>query len=196
MTSSTSPALERGLDTMLLVYSLLQGHPASAPCEQFLRSRSGWFLPVSTLFESKAVLTKVYSVAAADATQKLEQVAQTALSVVPVEEAVARAALHAADSLGVDLNDAVLLQSAKAIGAGWVATDDARVAQVCPQLGLTPESPIDSALRQQIVAWEAQHLSPRGLPRILRRVHDWLTASHSQAAQDFWTQTGGASHLP
>ena len=34
MISSSSPLLERGLDTMVLVYSLLQGHPALSACEQ------------------------------------------------------------------------------------------------------------------------------------------------------------------
>jgi predicted nucleic acid-binding protein len=43
MISSSSPRLECGLDTMVLVYSLLQGHPALAACEQLLRARTGWF---------------------------------------------------------------------------------------------------------------------------------------------------------
>jgi glyoxylase-like metal-dependent hydrolase (beta-lactamase superfamily II) len=43
MISFSSPPLERGLDTMVLVFSLLQGHPAALPCEQMLRSHSGWF---------------------------------------------------------------------------------------------------------------------------------------------------------
>jgi hypothetical protein len=43
MSSSSSPPLERGLDTMLLVWSLLQGHPAALACQQFLCAHSGWF---------------------------------------------------------------------------------------------------------------------------------------------------------
>jgi hypothetical protein len=43
MTSSSSPVLERGLDTMLLVYSLLHGHLAAALCQQFLATYAGWF---------------------------------------------------------------------------------------------------------------------------------------------------------
>jgi hypothetical protein len=39
-------------------------------------------------------------------------------------------------------------------------------------------------------------LQPKGLPRVLRRVHKWLGQSHPKAAQDFWSQTGGGSHLP
>ena len=59
MTSSSSPPLERGLDTMVLVYSLLQGHPALTACEHFLRAHTGWFTSPLVLFEAKGVLTKV-----------------------------------------------------------------------------------------------------------------------------------------
>jgi hypothetical protein len=39
MISSSSPAMERGLGTMVLVYSLIQGHAAAAACEQALQGR-------------------------------------------------------------------------------------------------------------------------------------------------------------
>src|SRR5262249_48451642 len=71
MPSSSSPSLERGLDTMLLVYVLLQGHPAAIPCEQFLRAHVGWFTSSLVLFEAKNILTKVYGVHAGGTTRKL-----------------------------------------------------------------------------------------------------------------------------
>jgi hypothetical protein len=40
MTSSSSLVLERGLDTMLIAYAMLQGHPACLPCEQFIEGQS------------------------------------------------------------------------------------------------------------------------------------------------------------
>jgi hypothetical protein len=58
MTSSSSAPLERGLDTMLLVYCVLQGHPGATACEQFLRAHSGWFTSPLVLFETKGHLTK------------------------------------------------------------------------------------------------------------------------------------------
>jgi predicted nucleic acid-binding protein len=71
MTSSSNPQVERGLDAMLIVYSLLNGHPASTVCEQFIRAHTGWFTTTFTLFETKAVLTKVYTVDAALSSQKV-----------------------------------------------------------------------------------------------------------------------------
>jgi predicted nucleic acid-binding protein len=51
---SVSPPLERALDTMVLVHTLLQGHPALTACEQLLRAHSGWFTSPLVLFEAKA----------------------------------------------------------------------------------------------------------------------------------------------
>ena len=195
-TSSSSPAIERGLDSMLLVYSLLEGHPASSECAQFIASRSGWFTSVLTILEAKAILTKVYGVDAQQASQKLAQVAAAPVVIVELHAASALAALQMADSLGVDLTDAVLLHTAQTHRAKAIATDDLRLSQLCGQVGLAIESPIDAVLRQQIAAWEVAHLPPKGLQRVLRRVHAWLNQSHAQAARDFWSHTGGGSHLP
>jgi hypothetical protein len=106
MTSSSSPPSERGLDTMILVFSLLQGHPANLPCE------------------------------------------------------------------------------------------DQGLARACTQLGINPISPLDAVLRQQVAAWEVANLAPKGMPRILRRVHDWLSQAHPQASTDFWSKTSGGNRLP
>jgi hypothetical protein len=61
MISSSNPPSEWGLDAMLMVYSILDAHPASTACEQFIRTHSGWFTTTLTLFEAKAILTKVYA---------------------------------------------------------------------------------------------------------------------------------------
>ena len=68
MTSSSSPPTECGLDTMILVFSLLQGHPANLPCEQLLRSEPAWFTSPLVIMEAKNILTKAYGVDAGTAT--------------------------------------------------------------------------------------------------------------------------------
>jgi predicted nucleic acid-binding protein len=196
MISSSSLPLERGLDTVLLVYSLLQGHPAALPCEQLLRAHSGWFTSPLVLLEARNILTRVYAVNAAAATKKLTQVAAGPLVLLDLDAAATVSAFHLAQTHGLDLTDAVLLHLAHQQKAGYLATDDQRLAQACRLFGITPQSPIDVPLARQIAAWETANLSPKGLPRILRRVHEWLSQGHPQAAQDFWSLTGGGSHLP
>jgi len=75
MISSSNPPSERGLDAMIIVYSLLDAHPASTACEQFIRTHSGWLTTTFTLFEAKAILTKVYAIDAVLASRKLAQFA-------------------------------------------------------------------------------------------------------------------------
>jgi hypothetical protein len=65
----------RGLDTMILVYNLLQEHPALTAWEQLLLAHSDWFTSPWVLFEAKGVLTKVYGEDSVLATQKLAQIA-------------------------------------------------------------------------------------------------------------------------
>lgn len=196
MISSSSTAMERGLDTMVLVYSLLQGHPAAAACEQALRAQSGWFTSTSVLFEAKSVLTKVYGENPSAVTQKLTQVANGPVVLRDLDPADLPIVLGLADNYTLDLTDAVLLHLVREHAAPFLVTDDQHLAATCANFGITPMSPIDATLRQAMAAWELGHVPPKGLPRVLRRVHQWLNQSYVQAAQDFWSQTGAASHLP
>ena len=162
MTSSSSPPLERGLDTMILVYSLLQGHPAALPCEQFFRSHSGWFSSPLVIAEAKYVLTKVYGVADGAATAQLVQFARGPVVLPHVDLATVTSAFQLADSHGLDLTDAVLLHLTARHGTRCIVTEDQRLGQACVQRGITPVSPLDASLRQQTAAWEAAHLAAQG----------------------------------
>jgi len=188
--------LERALDAMVLVYALLEGHPASAVCERVIRERSGWFTTALTLLEVKAVLTKVYGVEASRATQKLTRIASGPLVILPAELPVVLAAMATADDLELDLTDAVLLEMTLGQQAPHLATDDAHLAEACRRLGITPEEPLDNALRQEVAAWESAHLPAKGLPRVLDRIYRWLAQRDADLAQSFRSQTGGTSHLP
>src|SRR5438874_11964728 len=119
MTSSSNLPSERGLDAMLIVYSLLNAHPASTTCEQFIRTHSGWFTTTFTLLEVKAILTKAYAVDAVLASRKLAQFVVGPIVITAVDHPIALAAMHAADVLGIDLTDAVLLHTVQARGARW-----------------------------------------------------------------------------
>lgn len=191
-----SSPLERCLDTMLIVYSALNGHPAAPPCERFLRGHTGWFTSPLVVIEAQAVLTKVYGVNPVDSTRTLGQLLSVPVAIVDLSAPDVLAAFKLADTHRLDVTDAVLLELCRRHGAKHMATDDQRLAQTCGLMGIAPESPIDASLRQAITAWEVVNIAPRGLPRVLRRVHQWLSGAHVQAAQDFWSNSGGGSHLP
>jgi predicted nucleic acid-binding protein len=181
---------------MILVFSLLQGHPANLPCEQLLRSEPAWFTSPLVLIEAKNILTKAYGIDAGIATGKLLHFAAGPIVLLDLDQSAVAAALSLADSQHLGLTDAVLLYHAQQQQATVIATEDQALAQACTSFNIKPVSPLDAGLRQQIAAWEAINLAPKGMPRILRRVHDWLNQAHPQAGKDFWSQTGGGNHLP
>jgi hypothetical protein len=77
---------------MILVFSLLQGHPANLPCEQLLRSEPAWFTSPLVLAEAKNILTKAYSVDAGTATGKLLQFAAGPVVLLDLDQSAVAAA--------------------------------------------------------------------------------------------------------
>ena len=148
------------------------------------------------MLEADAVLRKVYGVSPALVAQKIAQFAAGPITVVAVDAALAISAMTTANSLGIDLADAVLLESCRTHRLSIIATDDETFARACVQLGLTVETPLDSVTRQQVVAWESTNLPAKGLARVLFHIRRWLEQQDRQVAQAFWNQTGAGSHLP
>ena len=196
MTLSSDQFASRGLDAMLIVYSLLDDHPASAACESLIRDHVSWFTTTLTLLEAKAILTKVYAIDINLTSQQLSQFSAGPIEIIEVDLPTILAAMQTADTLEIDITDAVLLQATRARGANILATDDRKLIQACHQVDIAVENPIDVSLRRQMASWEAENLPQKGLPRILRRIHLWLHQKDQEIAEDFWSQTGGGSHLP
>lgn len=140
-TSSSGPALACALDTPILVYSLLDGHPASAVCDHLLRSQRGWFTTPLVLLESHAILTKVYDVAAPLVIQKLAQMIHLPIQVVDLGLQPTLDVLQSAASLGLDSTDAALLQLTRNVGANELATDHQHLMQACKSAGITVHCP-------------------------------------------------------
>jgi predicted nucleic acid-binding protein len=196
MTLSSDQFASRGLDAMLIVYSLLDDHPASTVCESFIRERTSWLTTTLTLLEAKAILTKVYAVDVNLVSQRLSQFSAGPIEIIEVDLPITLAAMQIADTLEIDITDAVLVQVTRTRNAKILATDDQKLMQVCHQIDIAVENPIDTQLRRQMANWEAKNIPQKGLPRILRRIHQWLEQKHQQVAEDFWSQTGAGSHLP
>ncbi len=85
MTLSSDQIALRGLDAMLIVYSLLADHPASAVCESFIREHTHWLTTTLTLLEAKAILTKVYVVDATLASQQISQFSAGPIEIIEVD---------------------------------------------------------------------------------------------------------------
>ena len=158
MTLSFDQSAPRGLDAMLIVYSLLDDHPASAACESFIRDHTNWFTTALTLFEARAILTKVYAVDTNLTSQQLSQFSAGPIEIIEVDLSITLAGMQIADTLEIDITDAVLVQATRTRNANILATDDHKLIQACHQVDIAVENPIDVSLRRQMASWEAENL--------------------------------------
>jgi predicted nucleic acid-binding protein len=187
--------VSRAVDSNLLVYACLTGHPAAPACEQYLQTEPDWVTNEANLAEVYVVLVAVYGVPESDAATLYVDY-HGVLRPVPLDAALAVAAMGLRGQHHLDLNDAVLLQTALSTGATALATDDQRLSAAAQTLGLDAESPIDNPTRMAMADWEEQNLPAKGLPRLLARMHHWLQQRDTQLAAEFRSATQALSRLP
>jgi predicted nucleic acid-binding protein len=197
MTSGSEGTRERALDSMFMIYVLVGGdHPATEITKAFLRERQGWFTLPTCFLEAYHALVRVYRVDPASAIERIGDFSGGPVTTVPVAGDDALAAFAVARDAGVDLSDALLLRACGNLGVRVLATDDAHLARAAAARGLLIENPIDPALRQEIAEWEDAHLPPKGLPRVLHAVSQWLDGQSREIAESFTNATGNRAHLP
>ncbi|MBC8236010.1 type II toxin-antitoxin system VapC family toxin [bacterium] len=115
---------KRGLDTMFIVYSSLQEHPASTICEEFILSREGWVSTPLLLVEFYSVLTRNYGVDRQSVSQKIIELASKPIEILSLEGHTVATAIQLANEYNLDTNDAILLQICLTSGINTIATDD------------------------------------------------------------------------
>lgn len=184
----------KAIDSNLLIYASLANHPAMAACEQYIAGYPVWLTSVVNLVELRRVLVGVYGVSESDADAKFTDLCK-ALVVDDLTPTVATATLAVRQSYAIDFNDAVLLETALRRGVSVLATDDAQLAAACTAMQIRVENPVTAAVRSQMTSWEVQNLPPKGLPRILLRVHRWLEQHDPALAQLFHSATQALSRL-
>lgn len=195
-TSPEDPTRETALDAVVMVYSLLEGHPASGCCVQLIQSRARLFTTALAILEARAILIRVYGVAPAAATAKLSQLAEGDMEIDGIDAAAMTAAMRLADEESMDVTDAVLLLAARDRQDAVIATDDRGLVRSCSRLGVDVVCPVDQQLRATMAKWESERLPTKGLPRILGQVHAWLAQRSGPFAEDFWSATGSGSRMP
>ena len=163
-------------------------------CEQYIAGYPVWLTSIVNLVELWRVLVAVYGVSESDAAAKFADL-RKALVVEDLTAAIAAAALSLRQSHAIDFNDAVLLECAHQRGVTILATDDSQLAAACASRGISVENPVSLTVRAQMTSWENQNLPPKGLPRILLRVHRWIEQQDAALAAVFHSATQALSRL-
>lgn len=182
------------VDTPLLVFSQVAGHPAESVVERELR-RGEWGSTVLVLMELYHVFVREYGESPTAAVQAVDGLRQSPIYWASIDANQAAEAIAVRARTGVDSADALLLVQARD-DRGVVVTSDHRLLRAAQAEGVAVRNPISPALATDIDRWEDLHLSRKGLPRLLRPVERWIRARDEALAAEFKEATANFSVLP
>ncbi|MEM3046871.1 MAG: type II toxin-antitoxin system VapC family toxin [Candidatus Bathyarchaeia archaeon] len=189
--------LRKVLDANVIVYSLLEDHPAGEACDRLLRSgRYDFYTTPLTPFEVYFILRRVYNVRREEASSRALSLFDSPLRFTAIGPEDARRALERCVTRSVDANDSLLIQLCLRSEIPSLASDDQRLLKACEEEGVQPQSPLGEEHRRRMQQWEEEKLPPSGLPRLLKRIHGWLGDVNPEAADLFHEATGGLRHPP
>lgn len=184
------------LDTNLLVYSILADHPASSTCQTFIEAGGEMIVSSITPVEMFFVLTKIYGIAPEIGLAKIDDLLLSPLSVINTDVSLISTALTLCSQYRIDTNDAIQVQMCLDLGIPALATDDRKLAKLCRDMEIEIKNPITPELRQTMHSWEKANLPPKGLPRILYQIYEWLKLRDRALGDEFRDATRNLTRLP
>lgn len=182
------------IDTPLLVYSRVQGHPA----EQVVRAALAagqWGSSVLTLLEVHQALMRNYGAARDEAGLMVDDLANSPIHWAEVDIEQARLIGARRRSFAIDGPDAALLLLCGE-DRGVLYTLDTRLLRVAREQGLAVSTLIDQRIMDHVGEWEDRHLPSPGLPRFLRSVELWMADEAPGLLPRFNEATSGLTRLP
>lgn len=182
------------VDTPFLAYVSVRDHPARQAIEGVLRSGS-WGSSVLVLPELYHVLTRDYDASGSDAFLSVELLSRSPIHWAPLEPDQIVPVTAAMRDHRIQAADASLLLLAQG-ERGVLYTPDGGLTRAAERLGVAVQNPVSAPLAGEIVRWEAEHLPPKGLGRILKSVERWLGREDVAMASRFVTATEGLTRLP
>lgn len=96
----------------------------------------------------------------------------------------------------LEINDIKLYFLALKVQAPIIVTDDWKFAKYVKKNNFLYETPISDETRKQMDKWEKENLPPKGLPRTLLRIHNYLEEFNAEMAMQFRMDTDGFKKIP
>ena len=149
--------IQKILDSNILIYSILEGHPASNACEQLILSGEDkffWTTSPITFYETFHVLVKIYNQPAIKVLEKIDQIMKLPINIISLNSQLTFSSLEKCMRHSIDTNDSLLLEIAIHQGISIIATDDKKLIDICKQYGIICENPITEEIRKKMSEWE------------------------------------------
>lgn len=182
------------IDTPLLVYSRVEGHPAERPVQEALATGE-WASSVLVFLEVYQTLRRNYGLTPREATEEVLELAVSPIRWFGVDIEQARLIAARRRDSGLDGPDAALLILC-AEDRGVLFSLDARLLRAATAQGLAASTLIDQGTMDRVRGWEEQNLPERGLPRFLRAVERWMADEAPDLLPRFNEATSGLTRLP
>ena len=122
MTSGSDAPIMVGSN--LLIYSVLDDHPASPVCRAYIARQGRLSLSILTPIEMYFVLTRIYGIPEAQAVDTVERLMRATIELVSADGPDIAAALQLCASQHLDPNDALQIHLCQQLGIHRLATDD------------------------------------------------------------------------
>lgn len=182
------------LDTPLLVYAALPGHPAEAVAEAEL-SHGVWASTIVVLAELHYVLVRHYGASPGSASAEVERAARLPIHWAAVQPADVVLAAQEQERSGIESADAVLLLLADR-DRGTLFTADRRLLRAARDRGVAARDPIPPTMTTTIAEWESRRVPPKGTARLLAGVERWLRARDPGIAEELVAATAHLTRPP
>lgn len=190
--------LKKILDSNILIYSLLEDHPASDVCEAVILScenKFEWVTSPITFIETYYVLINVYGQEASQILQKIRKISKTPIIIITLDKNLVLSSLEKALIHQIDTNDSILLQIGIDLGISIIATDDKKLIETCNNYGIICENPITEDIREEMRIWEQKNLPEKGIRRIYFDIYKWLYKKNAKLADEFKVKTKNFTRL-
>ncbi|MHA1651861.1 MAG: type II toxin-antitoxin system VapC family toxin [Candidatus Helarchaeota archaeon] len=190
--------LKKILDSNILIYSLLENHPASDVCEAVILScenKFEWVTSPITFIETYYVLINVYGQEASQILQKIRKISKTPIIIITLDKNLVLSSLEKALIHQIDTNDSILLQIGIDLGISIIATDDKKLIETCNNYGIICENPITEDIREEMRIWEQKNLPEKGIRRIYFDIYKWLYKKNAKLADEFKVKTKNFTRL-
>lgn len=184
----------RWIDTPLLVYSRVEGHPAKQQIADLLAEEE-WASSVLVLLEVHQVLLRQYGQSHLVAAQEVDGLAASSIEWMAADVRQTRSIARERRETGLGGADAALLLLCEE-DHGSLFTLDGRLLRIAGERGLTASPLLDRSMIDRVQAWGQQRLPQRGLPRFLRAIERWIAVEEPTTAVRFIEATGGLTRLP
>ncbi len=192
-------AIHRVVDSNVFIYSLLKNHPAYKECSSYLAKFDEpdvIFTTTDSLVEIFQVLLTFYRIETKIILENIQNLLNSNISFYHFTSETLLNIFEETAGSKLEINDVKLYFLALKVQAPIVVTDDGKFAKFVKKNNLLHETPISDDTRKQMDNWEKKNLPPKGLPRTLLRIHNYLEEINAEIAQQFRVDTGGFKKIP